>query len=90
MAATGTRKWHFSDSDNYVSSVATVETGDIVGEVDDRSGSREEPSSEVEIPNLGDEEPWLKRNLWALLLPVGLVALVVVLLIKRRDEEDEI
>lgn len=91
IAATGTRKWHFSDSDNYVSSVATVETeGDIVGEVDDRSGSREESSSEVEIPNLGDEEPWLKRNLWALLLPVGLVALVVVLLIKRRDEEDEI
>lgn len=64
------------------------QTSESSGGIDDYSGAK----SDIEVPDLGADSPWLKRHLWVLLLPVGLVGLVIFILVKRRreDEEDEI
>lgn len=64
------------------------QTSESSGGIDDHSGAK----SDIEVPDLGADSPWLKRHLWVLLLPVGLVGLVIFILVKRRreDEEDEI
>ncbi len=47
--------------------------------------------SAIGVPKLGASEPWLKRHLWVLLLPVGLIGLVIIVLVRRRrDDNDEI
>lgn len=64
------------------------QTSESSGGIDDHSGAK----SNIEVPDLGADSPWLKRHLWVLLLPVGLIGLVIFILVKRRreDEEDEI
>ena len=58
-------------------------------EVDDRSGIDLNAGPDIEVPNLGDEIPWLRRHLWVLSLPIVTIALVVFILAKRRDASDD-
>lgn len=45
--------------------------------------------SDVSVPNLGEETPWLERHLWVLLLPIVALAFLIVFLVKRRKDENE-
>jgi len=72
------------ENKNLVSSDGS-DSDNLRSDIDDRS----ESESYIEIPDLGKEEPWLKRHPLALLLPVGLIALVIVILVKRHREENE-
>lgn len=62
---------------------------ETIGDIDDRSGTDSNQSGEVELPKLGNEEPWLKRNLWVLLLPVVAIGFLILILVKRRRDDEE-
>lgn len=58
-------------------------------DIDDRSAASPDAGSEVELPKLGNEAPWLKRHLWVLALPIAVIILVIFILVKRNNVEDD-